>query len=156
KFFHSTATSAALFVLVGCSSNLDEAPNDLLMPDEPLPTGTGGQAMGTGGQVGTGGDVSATGGQDGTGGDVISSGGTVASGGMIGSGGMPEVVEEPDLNSVIPSAGCGMSAFAAEGAWTDQPALDIDGKQRNWAVRFPSGYDPNRAYPITFEFHGCG
>ncbi len=61
-----------------------------------------------------------------------------------------------DLSVTAPSKGCGMPAFAQTGKWVKQPSLDINGKKRNWHVRFPNNYDANRAYPLTFMFHGCG
>ncbi len=133
-------------------------------------TATGGQSAHTGGQLGSGGAGSSDGGALGTGGAVSSGGGAPetggasasggaeatgggdATGGIAGTGGAPEM----DVDAVVPSAGCGTDAFASEGSWVDQPALDIDGRQRNWAVRLPGGYDPSRAYPLTLLFHGCG
>jgi poly(3-hydroxybutyrate) depolymerase len=131
-------------------------------------TGNAGGAAGVGGAGGAVADMTGRGGA----GAVAGAGGADAMGGMggvgamagtggaAGSGGMavtePDVSIEPDVNGVLPSAGCGMPAFAGEGNWEDQPALDIDGRQRGWAVRFPPGYDPERAYPINLLFHGCG
>jgi polyhydroxybutyrate depolymerase len=53
------------------------------------------------------------------------------------------------------SPGCGMPA-------SDTPAmfvrhmLDVAGTSREYYVRLPPMYDPNRAYPLIFVFHGAG
>lgn len=52
------------------------------------------------------------------------------------------------------SAGCGMPATIATGTWVEQ-SLDVDGTARVYFVWLPEGYDPSRAYPIDYQFHGC-
>jgi len=67
-----------------------------------------------------------------------------------------EMMKETSVKDVVPSSGCGMPAFANAGAWERQPDLKIDGRTRRWHVRLPNNYDPDRAYPLIFKFHGCG
>ncbi len=151
---------------------------------EPPPAGTAGPqtggASGTNDVAGTGGNESAKGSSSGGGGmggvgdferddamdsaasrggsgGVVEGAGGNDDGGMVGNGGNENTpLTEPSINDVVPSIGCGKPAFADEGRWEDQQALEIEGRQRNWAVRFPDGYDPARAYPVNFLFHGCG
>lgn len=147
-------STVTILAFGGCSQATDES--DIYM----VPTGgsaSGGSASsggapteGTGGQeLGEGAGGTTSGGQTSTGGTSQSTGG------LDGTGGL-EPAPTPDVNDVIPSQGCGAMPSDPKGSWVDQPMLDIDGKQRSWAIRLPTNYDPNRAYPITFEFHGCG
>lgn len=55
-----------------------------------------------------------------------------------------------------PSPGCGMPAGQALGSWVEQPTASVNGKNRQWWTWLPTGYDPNKAYPVVFTFHGCG
>lgn len=156
-------TLAPVLSLSGCALE-DAAPQPASVNSGGTPSsgGSGSGGTSTGGFLGTGGFVSGDGGEPGSGGSYKSTGGLSSAGGAFestggesGIGGTPEL-PEIDIHTVIPSAGCGQDAFAAEGDWIDQPALDINGQQRSWAVRFPDNYERDRAYPITFEFHGCG
>ena len=159
-----------VFLLLACSSEGEDGSSDADGDGGGAASGgaasggaaTGGQLADTGGQSTSGGTTN-SGGDLGSGGEMASggvaaTGGAASSGGADGTGGIDgtggALVEEVD--AVVPSAGCGMNALSAEGSWVDQPAMDIDGRQRSWAVRFPVGYDPNRAYPLTLLFHGCG
>jgi poly(3-hydroxybutyrate) depolymerase len=56
----------------------------------------------------------------------------------------------------MPSAGCGMAAGQALNSWVEQPKLSVNGQDRQWWVWLPTNYDPTRAYPVVFTFHGCG
>jgi poly(3-hydroxybutyrate) depolymerase len=58
--------------------------------------------------------------------------------------------------SAAPSAGCGMAAGQALNSWVEQPKLTVNGKDRQWWVWLPTDYNPTRAYPVVFTFHGCG
>ncbi|MDZ7923574.1 MAG: hypothetical protein U5M23_05850 [Marinagarivorans sp.] len=69
---------------------------------------------------------------------------------------MPDKMDPLGLKAIVRSKGCGMPASSAKGQWVQQPTLKIGNRNRNWHVRLPDNYDPNRAYPLTFEFHGCG
>ncbi len=135
----------------GESSTVSGGNGGMAMPPEQPTSGAGGAAGagGVGGSGGTGG-AAGFGGDAGAGGD----GGTGGAESVAGSGATDE--PEPSVNDVAPSVGCGQAAFAALGSWENQPALAIEGQQRNWAVRLPEGYDPDRAYPVNFLFHGCG
>lgn len=90
----------------------------------------GGGANGASGTVGLGGSSSANGG---------------GSGGVSGGAG-----------PASPSPGCGLAAPQALGSWVERPKLSVNTKDRQWWVWLPANYDPNRAYPLVFTFHGCG
>ena len=47
-------------------------------------------------------------------------------------------------------------AGQALASWVEQPKLSVNNKDRQWWVWLPEGYDPKRAYPVVFTFHGCG
>jgi poly(3-hydroxybutyrate) depolymerase len=49
-----------------------------------------------------------------------------------------------------------MGAPQELGSWVEQPKLTVNAKQRQWWIWLPTGYDPARAYPLVFTFHGCG
>lgn len=53
------------------------------------------------------------------------------------------------------SAGCGRMPTDAAQTWEVQADLDIRGVGRAWSIRLPENYDPQRAYPLVFMFHGC-
>ena len=54
-----------------------------------------------------------------------------------------------------PSMGCGMAAGQATKMWIEQPKMQVAGKDRQWWVWLPNNYDPMKAYPTIFLFHGC-
>jgi poly(3-hydroxybutyrate) depolymerase len=92
-----------------------------------------------------------TGGNNESGGSAgISSGGS--SGGIGGSSDGGGGGASPATRS----AGCGMATTQALGSWVEQPKLSVNNKDRQWWVWLPTGYDPTRAYPVVFTFHGCG
>jgi polyhydroxybutyrate depolymerase len=97
--------------------------------------GTGAGAAGTGGMSGGGG-------AGGFGGASVA--GSAGNGG--GAGGSP----------AVRSTGCGMAAAQPLATWSERPKLPVNGKDRQWWVWLPNDYDPMRAYPVIFTFHGCG
>jgi poly(3-hydroxybutyrate) depolymerase len=48
-----------------------------------------------------------------------------------------------------------MAAGQAVNMWVEQPKLNVAGTDRQWWVWLPTGYDPAKAYPLVFNFHGC-
>lgn len=52
------------------------------------------------------------------------------------------------------AAGCGKAAAIATGSWVVQQLL-VAGETRDFYLWLPAGYDPQRAYPIVYQFHGC-
>jgi poly(3-hydroxybutyrate) depolymerase len=109
-------------------------------------SGVGGSSSGAGGASTTGGA-----GAGGTGLAGTSSGGSAGmSGGSAGAGG------GGGTGAVTPSAGCNMAAGMELGKWVEQPKLDVNGTDRQWWIWLPTGYDPSKAYPVIFNFHGCG
>jgi predicted esterase len=97
-----------------------------------------------------------------------------ASGGTPGTGGAEAVSPartggengEPDGSAGAPSGGASGTATRAAGCdddlsdtlgeWVQQTPLTVDGAERVWWAWFPTDYDPERAYPVIFLFHGCG
>jgi poly(3-hydroxybutyrate) depolymerase len=55
----------------------------------------------------------------------------------------------------MPSAGCTKTATQTLNQWV-AGTLTVSGSSRTTAVRLPTGYDPNRAYPVIVLLHGCG
>lgn len=49
-----------------------------------------------------------------------------------------------------------MAAGQDLATWVEQTRLDVEGDDRQWWVWLPTGYDPQRAYPVIFTLHGCG
>ena len=60
----------------------------------------------------------------------------------------------PDAGIGLRSAGCGLSNALPVNAWVAR-TVDIGGSTRQYSVWLPGGYDPERAYPIVYQFHGC-
>ena len=50
--------------------------------------------------------------------------------------------------------GCGRAPTVATGELVLQ-TLESGGTTRDWAVLLPEGYDPDRRYPVVYQFHGC-
>lgn len=84
-------------------------------------------------------------GQDGTGGESekpVRAAGT-------SSGGTP--------GTPTPKApGCNSDLGDPRGEWVAQTPITVDRAERIWWAWFPNDYDPDRAYPVIFLFHGCG
>jgi polyhydroxybutyrate depolymerase len=106
-------------------------------------------ASGSAAQVGGSGDQSIVADGGGGGGGAGGAGGGTAggAGGMTSAGG---------AGPAAPSPGCGMAAGQALGSWVEQPKLSVNAKDRQWWIWLPTGYDPAKAYPVVFTFHGCG
>lgn len=64
-------------------------------------------------------------------------------------GGLP-----PDSGMAGGSAGCGMAATIGAEEWVAH-AMDVGGVTRDYFIYLPAGYDPSRAYPVVYQFHGC-
>ena len=59
----------------------------------------------------------------------------------------------PTEQPVPKSSGCGLAG--ASTGLIEAKAL-VGGKPRTYVLRVPSHYDPSRAYPLIFVFHGAG
>lgn len=97
-------------------------------------TGGAGAGAGTGGDAGLGGAAGASG---------AGAGGAGASG-AAGSAG-----------AAVMSPGCGASPTEEPRTWVEK-SLDVGGTARRVWTYLPENYDPSRAYPVVFLFHGCG
>jgi polyhydroxybutyrate depolymerase len=67
------------------------------------------------------------------------------------------VAVAPALDSVplaARSAGCGLPA-QAHGEFAAR-SVRVGNLERSYHVRLPDGYDPARAYPVVFRWHGAG
>ena len=72
-----------------------------------------------------------------------------------------EDVAQPDAMAdvaedvpVTPTGGCGQEATIARARWVER-SVEVDGVMRTWFVWLPETYDPNRTYPVVYQFHGC-
>jgi polyhydroxybutyrate depolymerase len=68
---------------------------------------------------------------------------------------------KPSESSNIPnnalnnrSAGCGIAQKGTDSFVTSK--INVQNQDRTYHLRIPSSYDPNRAYPIIFRWHGAG
>lgn len=59
-----------------------------------------------------------------------------------------------DAGAPVGTAGCGAATDLPTGEWVER-SLDLDGTTRVWFVWLPEGYDPDRAYPVVYQWHGC-
>ncbi len=71
-------------------------------------------------------------------------------GGSAGDPGAADSLEDSGTDSSGPSAGCGL-ASPPGGSFM----LDVDGRMGQYILVLPQGYDPARAYPLAFAFHGA-
>ncbi len=118
--------------------------------------GTGGADAGTGGASagsvasGTGGDTAAgAGGVAGTG----AGGGAGAGGdGGAGAGGAPATGGDSGAVEAAKSAGCGTIDALKSG----RASIDVSGTTREYILKVPDGYDPNRPYKLIFAWHWRG
>lgn len=51
--------------------------------------------------------------------------------------------------------GCGEAASIALGSWVEQSVAVAGEGDRAYFVRLPTGYDPDREYPVVYQLHGC-
>lgn len=69
----------------------------------------------------------------------------------------PPVTTPPGSSSGTPgtpTAGCG--APAKQSGFASGLTVQVEGKARTYALFVPPSYDPNKAYPLVFGFHGDG
>ena len=52
------------------------------------------------------------------------------------------------------STGCGEAAAGTN--QFERDTISSDGQEREYYLRIPKNYDPQRAYPLVFRFHGSG
>jgi len=109
---------------------------------------SGGQSGGAQAGNGAGGMSAAGASAGGAGGAVGSAGSAGVS--SAGSGGTSSTTVAK------PSAGCTMPAGQMLKVWAPQPNMMVAGASRQWWVWLPNNYDPTKAYPTIFLFHGCG
>lgn len=53
-----------------------------------------------------------------------------------------------------PTGGCGVDPSIPTGEWVER-SVNAGGTTRVYFVWLPVGYDPDRAYPVVYQFHGC-
>ena len=100
---------------------------------------SGASTEGAGGGGNTGGGLASATGV--TGATTSSAQGTSGSNASSGSGTMGSV-------------GCGHAVTEAMGQWNPK-TVDVAGVTRDYFVYLPPVYDPARAYPVVYQFHGC-
>jgi poly(3-hydroxybutyrate) depolymerase len=123
-----------------------------------MPGTSGAATAGTGAQPSTGGTVG-SGGKAGAGGSVGSGGSSGAPGGSAGSagsagsgGGGGDGYPYPLKNPPVLSEGCGKAPTMTAG----EKMITSSGKQRQYFVALPTGYDMNKAYRVLYASHGLG
>lgn len=104
---------------------------------------TGGSGGSGGGGAGGGGDGGSQPNQGGGGAPNTGGSGPTDGGGTSDGGGTPNG-----------SPGCGVPLTEATEQWLAKTA-DLNGTTREFFVWLPPGYDPLRAYPVVYQFHGC-
>jgi poly(3-hydroxybutyrate) depolymerase len=110
-------------------------------------TNKGGTSSASGGTTAAGGKGGAS--NDGSGGNAgASTTGGSAGGGNAGAAGSDGTSKRP----VQKSAGCGKTGYSKTVAQT----ISTKGGTGNYLVSLPASYDPNKAYPLGFGFHGYG
>ena len=123
--------------------------------------GTGGVGGSSGAGGGRGGAAGATsaggrGGMSGAAGVGGASSGAAGTAGVAGQGGSGAAGTGGGMTTAPkPSTGCGTTTTQALNQWV-AGTLTVSGSSRTTAVRLPTGYDPNRAYPVIVLLHGCG
>lgn len=65
----------------------------------------------------------------------------------------PDAAAPP--TAISRSAGCGMPRMGTS-SYVEQPRISVAGLQRHYYLYVPRTYDPNRAYPLIFRWHGAG
>lgn len=54
----------------------------------------------------------------------------------------------------VGTLGCGVAPVDATAQWAEHQMF-VDGVMRQYFVWLPEPYDPQRAYPVVYQFHGC-
>ena len=114
---------------------------------------------------GDGGDTEDGAAEDGAAEDVDAGADAGARGAGVSPGGGPRGIDagrrsdggSQDASAPIKnrrSAGCGRSAQGSDSF--DNRTQRIGDRDRSYHVRVPSSYDPQRAYPLVFRWHGRG
>ncbi|MEM9692264.1 MAG: hypothetical protein AAGA56_06955 [Myxococcota bacterium] len=67
-----------------------------------------------------------------------------------GSGEDPEGGDPP----IVGSAGCGVAVEDAAETWIEN-TLTVGDTERRYYQYLPPDYEPTRAYPVVYQFHGC-
>ena len=62
--------------------------------------------------------------------------------------------EDDDGPPADPTSGCGQDPGLPTGQWVER-SVTAGGTSRVYFVWLPEGYDPDRAYPVVYQFHGC-
>jgi poly(3-hydroxybutyrate) depolymerase len=68
--------------------------------------------------------------------------------------GFPDAFVPPPSDAGFPDAGFASGCGTAQNPGVYNASITVSGQQRNLVLVVPSGYDPNRRYPIAFGFHG--
>lgn len=109
--------------------------------------GTGGKASGGAGAGGSG-----TAGKGGT--SSAGSGGAASAGSggtaSAGAGG----ASSAGSGGTASTTGCGKPTTEATKTWLPK-TVTVAGKTRELFVYLPGGYDPQKPYPVFYQFHGC-
>ncbi|CAI6342434.1 unnamed protein product [Periconia digitata] len=65
---------------------------------------------------------------------------------------LPQTANPNILNKRANSAGCGKSPTISSGA----RSINVNGKNRQYTIRVPNGYDQNKPHKLIFAFHWVG
>lgn len=124
--------------------------------------GCAGDGGGDGGVTGSDGGSSSGGTASGTAtsmttstdGDGSSGGGTQASATSAADSSDGSGSSDGSTGASPGTAGCGIAASDPTMTWSGH-TVDVDGVTREYWVWLPEPYDPARAYPVVYQFHGC-
>ncbi|MBW2458336.1 MAG: hypothetical protein JRI68_27785, partial [Deltaproteobacteria bacterium] len=119
-------------IALSCSALLlsCEETDDTRAGAGPTASGTGGSSSGTGGSAGG----------TSTGSTSTGPGGSAAGGGGGGQ--------------TVGTEGCGEPLADGTEQWVAK-TVNVDGTDRDYFVYLPASYDPDRPYPVVYQFHGC-
>lgn len=127
-------------------------------------TGAGGATVGSGG-VSSGGSSSSGGSAAGGTTSGTGTAGSTAAGGVQsrdgglgtgGTGGGPAIDAGGGLGAAVPSAGCGKAPTLKNSPGTaNQNTLTINGKSRQFIMRWPDNYDNSHPYRLIIGLHGA-
>jgi len=148
-----TSGLLAASTVLACQAEVEPAKNTTNAGGSAGTSAQGGSAGSSAGAPNTGGAISSGGSTAGTTSAGGSSGSAGASGGSAGSGG-DSAGSGGGAGAPTSSAGCNMPAGQQLEEWVER-GFNIDGVDRQAWVYLPANYDPTRAYPVVFLFHGC-